>query len=423
MKKLLLVVALVAVSAVSLIAQDHFSRDVIFISENGGVVSLKSTGTSREKKEAVKMAIKSAFDTYIFAGIAGLGDEQPKVDESMRSKKADYFHRLYNEDRYAVFVKEFQEVGKVQKNDLGFYTATVVVAIYRNALDRDLNTSKVVEPKEVTTEELEDAMIVPSIMVVPYKLSSERYKDILEHDFDKRVAVAKVQEGFQDQNIETVDFEAKHNAALRSLEFEAEMADAFDAQLIKNSGADVYVTVDIKKTNTYNNSKVILTLKAYETATARVLASKDAAIAGSSSTDFAYLCALAIKKVSREFVSEIKKEFNEKTQKGGTVMLRVSIAGSSYKSLDDPIDEEYFGISDYIRSWLRKNAVGGRFHLQGKTDLAMIFDEIKIPNKNADGDLQDAADFATRLTRFLKKKGVNASNRIDGATIYITISD
>lgn len=61
--------------------------------------------------------------------------------------------------------------------------------------------------------------------------------------------------------------------------------------------------------------------------------------------------------------------------------------------------------------------------MQGKTANSIIFDNIQIPIKDEDGMSQDAADFAARLRMYLRKKGINASDRIDGLSIYITISD
>lgn len=110
--------------------------------------------------------------------------------------------------------------------------------------------------------------------------------------------------------------------------------------------------------------------------------------------------------------------------RGTSVTLRVGIAEGSYRTLNDEVGNDgLFVISDYIRTWIRKNAVGGVFHQQGKTDLSMILDNIQIPNKDENGILQDANDFAVRLTRYLKKLGINASNRLDGNTIYLTIED
>ena len=220
----------------------------------------------------------------------------------------------------------------------------------------------------------------------------------------------------------TVDFEAKYNAALRSNEFEYENAGSFDDQLIKSSGADIYVSVDIIKRNTGSKGSVSLTLKAYETATGNLLSSKISNYSGTTSFD--RLCVGAIHKVSEEFLAEVVESLAKTIDRGTSVTLRVGIAEGSYRTLNDEVGNDgLFVISDYIRTWIRKNAVGGVFHQQGKTDLSMILDNIQIPNKDENGILQDANDFAVRLTRYLKKLGINASNRLDGNTIYLTIED
>lgn len=424
MRKIIFTIACIAIALVAK-AQDGFSRDVVLEADKGSTIVLKSTAESYEKKEAIPLAIKSAFDTYLFAGIENINDGKPVLTSDARTEFDTYFHRLYEENRYRVFTKSTFEVEKPKKQQNKKYRATVLVEIYKNALEKDLINSKLIDSgasKDVI-EKIEDEIVMPTIMVVPYRGDNETFKIILSKDFDKRVAVGKVQDEFREIGIETVDFEAKYNAALRSHEFETNMADAFDTQLIKNSGADVYVTVDINKSSTTAGNSVTLSLKAYDTATGRVLASKQVASDRYRTGGFDKLCMFAVKKVSKEFLSDISGSLAKKATAGSTVALRVSIDGSSFKSLDDEVAGSDFAISDVIRSWLRKNAVGGKFHQQGKTDLAIIFDNINIPNKTPEGELQDATDFATRLTRYLKKKGINASNRMDGSTIYITIKD
>ncbi len=368
------------------------------------------------------MAIKSAIDTYLFAGIQGIDDEKPILNESARTEQAYYFTRLYDNNRYTIFTKPIEE-GKPKKNSLGLWEVSVTLLFYKDALDRDLLQNKLRKPKssEMTSEEISNEGVNPTIMVVPYKHENETYKEILEYNANKRIAIGKVQEEFSEIGIITVDFEAKYNAALRALEFESMTADAFDAQLIKNSGADIYVSVDIIEQNINSKKHVALSIKAYETSTGNLLASKTSNYSGN--TTFDRLCVGAIHKISQEFIAGVMDSLAKKTTRGTTVSLRIAIDGSSYKTLDDEVGDSDFGISDYIRSWIRKNAVNGQFHQQGKTDVMMILDNVQIPNKTADGELQDANDFAVRLSRFLKKKGINASNRLDGNTIYITIND
>lgn len=407
---------------VALHAEDYFSRDVIYLGGEGPTITLKSTATSTEKKQAIPMAVKSAIDTYLFAGIQGVDNGKPILKEADRTAHSYYFTRLYDNNRYAVFAKALDDP-KPKKNYLGLWEVTVTVQLYKDAFDRDLlqNDLRAPEASEMSAEEVSDSGINPTIMVVPYKQDGESYKEILSSDADKRIAISKVQEEFREIGVTTIDFEARYNAALRSNEFEYDNANTFDAQLIRSSGADIYVSVDITKRMTGSRGSVSLALKAYETATGNLLSTKNSSFSGS--TTFDRLCVGAIHKVSEEFIGEVVESLAKSIDRGTSVTLRVSIAGASYKTLDDEVGTAGFGISDYIRTWVRKNAVGGRFHQQGKTDVLLILDSVQIPNKDENGVLQDANDFAVRLTRYLKKQGINASNRLDGNTIYITIDD
>lgn len=383
---------------------------------------MKSTASSSEKKQAIPMAVKSAIDTYLFAGIQGVDDGKPILKESDRSTHSYYFDRLYENNRYAVFAKP-TDSPKPKKNALGLWEVTVTVLLYKDALDRDLlqNNMRQPEASEMSAEEVSNNGINPSIMVVPYKQEYETYQQILSHDSDKRIAISKVQEEFRSIGVTTVDFEAKYNSALRSNEFEYENASSFDDQLIKSSGADIYVSVDIIKRNTGSKGSVSLTLKAYETATGNLLSSQISNYSGTTSFD--RLCVGAIHKISEEFLAEVVESLAKNINRGTSITLRVGIAEGSYRTLNDVIGNDGFVISDYIHTWLRKNAVNGSFRQQGKTDLSMIYDEIQIPNKDENGTPQDANDFAMRLARYLRKLGLNVSNRLDRNTIYITIED
>lgn len=383
---------------------------------------MKSTASSSEKKQAIPMAVKSAIDTYLFAGIQGVDDGKPILKESDRSTHSYYFDRLYENNRYAVFAKP-TDSPKPKKNALGLWEVTVTVLLYKDALDRDLlqNNMRQPEASEMSAEEVSNNGINPSIMVVPYKQDYETYQQILSHDSDKRIAISKVQEEFRSIGVTTVDFEAKYNSALRSNEFEYENASSFDDQLIKSSGADIYVSVDIIKRNTGSKGSVSLTLKAYETATGNLLSSQISNYSGSTSFD--RLCVGAIHKISEEFLAEVVESLAKTINRGTSITLRVGIADGSYRTLNDEIGNDGLVISDYIHIWLRKNAVNGSFRQQGKTNLSMIYDEIQIPNKDENGTLQDANDFAMRLARYLRKLGLSVSNRLDRNTIYITIED
>lgn len=421
MNKLVLLFCSILFS-VPLTFANNYSRNVTLISDNGSVLTLKSTASSADKKSAVKMAIKSAFDTYLFGGIDGVNNGNPILQESQRTDNSDYFARLYDDDRYAVFLNGYKEVDKPKKNSLGLYETTVIVGIYYKSLLRDLNNSKVIKPEPTKIND-DVQKIMPTIMVVPYKTEYQTYKYVLETDFDKRIAVAKVQEEFDKQNINTIDFEAKYNAVARANQMDAMSSSSFDDQVIRNSGADVYVTVDINKSFGKGTPSVSLTIKAIHNATGKALASEISKVTGYASSEFDNLCALAIQKVSKSFLEEVCDELNKIPEQGHTAAIYVSVDENSYKTLDDEIGDSGYGISDYIRKWIKTYAENGIYHIQGKTANTIIFDNIQIPTKDEDGLTQDVADFAAKLRIYLRKKGINAIDRVDGHSIYITISD
>lgn len=87
-------------------AQENYSRDVILQEKKSNTIVLKSTGEHEKKKEAVLMAVKSAFDTYMFAGIAGINEDKPLIpEENLRLDNGTYFKRLSTKGGTVCFVR------------------------------------------------------------------------------------------------------------------------------------------------------------------------------------------------------------------------------------------------------------------------------------------------------------------------------
>ncbi len=263
---------------------------------------------------------------------------------------------------------------------------------------------------------------LPTIMVIPYKKDGDSYKNILQNDFDKRIAMASVQEGFNQKGITTIDFEAKLNAAIRSANFEMNDAQTVDKQLIRNSGADVYVSVDIKKDFAANGNRVALVLKAYETASGNVLASKQTWSPRFRTSAMDKLTSLAIKIMMDDFLAQINTNFQKKVSNGNTVVLNVSIASDSMTDMDSELGNDQLPLSDVLRLWVKKNAHKGRYHVQGSVAEAIIFDQIQVPSKDENGNTYSVNDFAFNLWDYLRSDiGIACKKRVDGNTIYITI--
>ncbi|WP_282015556.1 DUF6175 family protein [Marinifilum flexuosum] len=274
------------------------------------------------------------------------------------------------------------------------------------------------------TMEVVDEMQLPTIMVIPYKKSGESYKDILQNDFDKRIAVAAVQEGFNQRGVTTIDFEAKMNAAMRSANFEMNDAQTVDKQLIRNSGSDIYVSVDIKKDFTVNGNRVSLILKAYETASGNIIASKQTWSPRFRTSAIDKLASLSIKIMLDDFLAQVNTNFQKKASSGNTIVLNVSIASDSMTDMDTELGNDMIPLSDLLRLWVKKNAYKGKYHVQGSVAEAVIFDQIQVPPKDENGNPFSVSDFAFNLWDYLRSDvGIAVKKRVDGNTVYITIQE
>ena len=71
---------------------------------------------------------------------------------------------------------------------------------------------------------------------------------------------------------------------------------------------------------------------------------------------------------------------------------------------------------------MEKNAFKNNYHIQGTTDLKMIFDDVKIPLKDqASGNNYNPNKFALELWKFIKGLGLQPGKDVKGNTIFITI--
>ncbi len=410
----------------------QYTNDATLISLKKSTAIIKASGIHEKKKEATQMAIKSAFNTYFFYGIDGLNNNMPLLKEDAQSNSATYLDRFFDDKtrKYLSFIATYEEDNDPEKMPNKLFKANVVLEIYVDALSKDLlrNNVELNILREKTVADIQEDVYQPTIMVVPYKHQNLDYRTILRETkyVDYRTAIANVQDAFIKKGYEIKDVMAVLEATEKSMLFETNTsADAFDAQLINSSGADVYVTVDAGYNTNDEGSMGSIALVAYERASGKVLGSKHTTTPRYRKGTLADLYRIAISLIVDDFLVDMTANYDKKSMLGNTFVLRVTADNSSAKLLDTPISSlNNIPLSDALRMWLRKNAVGGRFHVQGVTKELAIFDEIQIASKSAAGHFIDANDFALDIYTYIRNElGVTCDKRVDGNTVYITISD
>ncbi len=419
MKTRLILWGLLSVCAIHLTAQELYSNEVICVKADDNLAVITAAGISDKKKEVYNMALKSIFNAIFLNGIDGVENGQPLI-----GKEDSYYMSQFFGSRYMLFVKDYETVGEPVRQPSKLYKGTVTARVLLGALKKDLIRNKLMEKSQEdrSMKEIREQIALPTIMVVPYKRNDRNsYATILKNDFDLRIAVSTVKDGFVKLGVKTIAAEGKLEGTLRASEWESKNADSNDKQLLMNSGADVYVIVDLQKDiSATAGSRVSLIMTARETATGMDLASRKSWTNRFRTTDVDKLCAYAAQDVLDGFLKDISKEFARKVEHGNTVVLRVSLADNAINTMNSRINGNTT-LSAYIRNWVRKNAQGGRYHIQGAVDDSLIFDSVQIPAKDSDGLPLDCITFADNLVNYLNDSGIDSEHRVDGNTIYLTI--
>ena len=412
----------------SLMGAEEYMGIYSLISKDDRNATFESVGVSSKSKLVSENAIQSLFYALFYTGIEGINNAKPLVQKENKTYTNGFFNEQAKYSFYVISNELTDKVAKVGNN----YRATCRIQIRLSKLIADLKMNKVYvdtsNPVTMSASDVQAApnMVLPTVIVVPFKTPEyNSYAEILQNDYDRRIAVSVVQKGFEDKNITTVDLLNKINAAQRVAQYDknAGAGQSSDRALLQQSGADICVEVDIMKDVQQSGSRVNLTLKASETASGNIIASHVATTNRryqTIATDV--LCAYAIQDNIDAFLEQILKNFAP--SKGTRVSLNVSIDAAATRTMNDPAGSNGYSLSNVIRQWVRKNAYEGKFHLQGMVDENMSFDYIVIPPIDEDGLRMDAAQYSFLLEQYLKgSEHIPCSVRLDGNNIMITIYD
>lgn len=264
--------------------------------------------------------------------------------------------------------------------------------------------------------------VQPKIMVIPFTKEGEDIRTVLENDENKRIAIAKIKESFDIRRFTTVDFVAKLKAAKDNNVFTSDNQTDIKSQIIQMSGADVYVQAEVIVERGQSGNSIKLILTAYEISTGNSLSNKTGDSGKFYTDDFNKLAAKAVESCVEDFLNMLQAKFTDIVNNGKSVIIDISFSPESQYKMSSEIGADALPLSDQIEMWMEKNAFKNNYHIQGTTDLKMIFDDVKIPLKDqTTGNNYNPNKFALELFKFFKGLGLQPGKDIKGSTIYITI--
>lgn len=278
------------------------------------------------------------------------------------------------------------------------------------------------EPGATTAPAKPVVTVQPTIMVIPYTKDGEDLRTVLEADANKRVAITKIKEGFDTRGFTTVDFIAKVKAMKDNNVFTSDNQSDIKSQIIQSSGADVYVQAEVILGNSASGNSVRLVLTAYEVSTGNSLSNKVGESGKFYSDDYGKLASMAVRSCVEDFLNVMQNKFTDIVQNGKSVLVDISFDPNAALKMSSEVGPDKLPLSDQIEMWMEKAAYKNNYHIQGTTDLKMLFDNVRIPLKDpVSGVNYNPNKFALEMFKFFKSLGIQSGKDIKGNTIYITL--
>lgn len=262
--------------------------------------------------------------------------------------------------------------------------------------------------------------VQPKIMVVPYVTEGVDIRQTIESDPNVRVVMSKIREAFDKRGFTTVDFEAKLKAQSANNALSQSAQGDLKTMVIQGSGADIFVEAEYVPTFSSSGNSVKIIMKAVDVSTGAALASKDTYFGPKYTEDMGLLAGIAMERVADEFLSVIQMKFNDIVANGRSINIDFKVGHTSSVTMNTEVGSESLPLSDVLELWMGDHAYQNNYHIQGTTDLEMIFDDVRIPLKDERGNNYNINKFGLEILKFTRTLGLKINRQIKNNTLVIT---
>lgn len=272
-----------------------------------------------------------------------------------------------------------------------------------------------------TIEPVSNVQHKPKMMVIPFTKQGEDIRTILEDDVNKRIAMTKIKEAFDQRGYTTVDFFGRVKALSTAGGLGMDQQQDYKTMIIQQSGADVYIEaeIDMLQSSTGNAVKVILT--AYDASTGNSLSNTVGESGRFYTDDWGKLTSKAVEMGMDTFLNTIQGKFGDIVANGRSISVTIGIdAGSSFL-MSTEVGADALPLSDRLELWMEENSCRGNYHIQGTSDRQMIFDDVRIPLTDDNGRPYNINKFGLKLMMFFRQLGIRIDRTTSNNMLVVTI--
>lgn len=244
--------------------------------------------------------------------------------------------------------------------------------------------------------------VQPTIMVLPWVKKGEDIRTILENDFNKRIAIAKVKEAFDNRGFTTIDFTQKLKQAIIETAMESDQKSDLKKEVIKMSNADVIINTEVFVQNSSSGNSVKLIIEGVDAYTAQSLSNKTGESGKFYTDDVAKLSTKAVESCIESFLDTMNEKFGKIVENGRSVRINIGFDENSEYDMDTEVGNDGDLLSDSLEIWMEDNAYNNYFHLEGISQFEMTIDDFRIPLKDKNGRNYRASKVSSKLRKYIK---------------------
>lgn len=261
-------------------------------------------------------------------------------------------------------------------------------------------------------------VVQPKIMVVPYVVEGVDIRQYIESDPNIRIVLSKIRETFDKRGFTTVDFETKLKSQSANNALSQNAQQDLKSMIIQGSGADIYVETEYIYNESDAGNSVKVLMKACDVSTGNSFANKDAFSGLFRTSDVGRLAGAAVEKVADEFLSSLQNKFNDIVINGRSIIVVFKVGENSSITLNNEYDGEE--LADLLSDWIADHSFHNNYHIQGTTELEMIFDDVRIPLLDSNDRNYNINQFDREIRQYLRTLGIQVMHSTKNNTLIIT---
>jgi hypothetical protein len=261
----------------------------------------------------------------------------------------------------------------------------------------------------------------PTLMPIPFTKQSQSSRAAFEENELMRISITKVKEAFDNRGVNTIDFRAKLKQIGNTEIAESDQKVDIKDELIRMSGADIYIEVEANPNYSKEGNSVTILLSAYDAFSGESLSNKVSTSPKFYTTSFEKLVEKAVEDKIEDFLNTLQQKFDDIRENGRTIVVSIGIDGAQDFDLDAEVGEEGELLSEAIERYMEEHAYKGKYHMQGMTSNKIIFDLVKVPLMGPDNKPYRITRFFVDFKNFLKEFGYDAQRDIQGQNVFITL--